>query len=184
VAIIFELWAECADRRACEMFASHFHGLVFDLQTGTRIQWQAAVEELPPDVVGVCAWAPELSRSHVRSVEDALEATEAGLRLYKHLTTAPPFRFARIDWEARNIPVRDLKDFVESLDTTERRLGIECVLDDELYEALGAPKFCYPFREGYRWTRYRGEIYRPLYSNDQPTLNELCRRLFPEYFGG
>ncbi len=60
------------------------------------------------------------------------------------------------------------------------RLQIQCVIDQALYEQLGRPAFCYPFRDGYWWTRYRGEEYHPLYSNDQPQLNELCRAIFPE----
>jgi hypothetical protein len=53
-----------------------------------------------------------------------------------------------------------------------------------LHERLGSPLFCYPFRPGYGWTRYSGETYRPLYSNDEEGLNERCRSLFPEYFKG
>lgn len=176
VAIIFELWAECGDRMACEAFARHCDGLRFDLLTGKRIEWKATVE-VSFQTVGVRAWAPELSRSGVRTITDALEATESGLRMYQHLKTAPPFRFARIDWEAANIPVCDLKDFIDN-----HRLCVECVMDDGLYDELGAPNGCYPFREAYRWTQYRGESYRPLYSNDQPALNDLCRKIFPEYF--
>lgn len=76
----------------------------------------------------------------------------------------------------------ELNDYVAPLLPGECRLEIECVLDDALYRQLGSRMWCFPFREGYWWNRYQGEKYVPLYSNDQGSLNELCRFLFPEYF--
>lgn len=182
MAYFFELWAECDGRHACEALVQHFNGLTFDLHTGKRIHCQASLVGATPDAQGVSVWAPELSRFGVRSVADALETTEAGLRLYKHLTIAPPFRFARVAWEPGNIPSCDLLDYLKPFFQTKRFLSLECVMDEPLYRDLGSPSFCYPFRPGYWWTRYRGEEYRPLYACDQDELNGLCRQLFPEYF--
>src|SRR5262249_53535816 len=136
----------------------------------------------PPDQPGISVWSRDLSNTGVHSVESALETTEAGLRLYQRLKTAPPFRFARAAWEAGNVPARDLPDYMTTYGEGKRRLDVDCVLDEALYRSLGSPEFCYPFRDGYWWTRYRGETYRPLYSSDQGPLNGLCRELFPEYF--
>jgi hypothetical protein len=76
----------------------------------------------------------------------------------------------------------ELGDYTTTLGTGRFRLNLDCVLDDELFEHLGSPQFAHRFREGYWWTRYSGEEYRPLYAADQDALNGLCRRLFPEYF--
>jgi hypothetical protein len=61
------------------------------------------------------------------------------------------------------------------------RLTIECAMRADIFEKLGQPAFCYPFREGYMWTRYRGESYSPLGSMDQPELDGLRKALFPEH---
>lgn len=111
-----------------------------------------------------------------------LETTEAGLRLYAHLKTGPPFTFARVAWEAANVPASDLGEYLIRLPNGACRLDLECVLSDDLYIKLGSPEACHPFRPEYWWTRYTGERYQPLYSNDQVALNALCRQLFPEYF--
>jgi hypothetical protein len=117
----------------------------------------------------------ELSRSGVRELQDAVEATESGLRLYHHLQHGPPFRFARVAWEAENVPMAELRDYTEDCMPGEKLLRIECAMDDALYRDIGSPSNCYPFRDGYRWTRYSGETYKPLYSSDAASLNDCCR---------
>jgi hypothetical protein len=182
MAINFGLWAECKDEASTQLLARHFTGLERTLLNGRAIG--CGVELLRPpvaslglDVVlgGVSCWG-------VRTVQDVLEATEAGLHLYKHLKDAPAFRFARVGWQPASLTMDDLPDYVEESANGERRLLVECVIDEELYRRLRSPIFCYPFRDGYWWTLYRGESYRPLSSNDQGELNDLCRKLFPEYF--
>jgi hypothetical protein len=61
----------------------------------------------------------------------------------------------------------------------EHILSLACVLAEEVYRGLGSPILFHPFRDGYCWNRNRGESYWPLYSSDQPKLNDLCRDLFP-----
>ena len=78
------------------------------------------------------------------------------------------------------VPMADLRHYLAPMLPGECRLEIECVVDDALYRQLGSPKFCVPFRQGYWWTRYQGERYLPLGSNDQPALNELRLSLFPD----
>lgn len=179
MAIIFEMWAECGGEEECQALAAHFDGLRHTLLTGREVRWEASVERSP---LGVLVSSRDLSSFGVRSVADAVETTEAGLRLYAHLRSAPPFRFARVAWEAWNVQMAELGDYVSRYGDGECRIEVECVMDDALHRALGSPKLCHEFRPGYRWTRYRGESYRPLYANDQPALNGLCRELHPEYF--
>jgi hypothetical protein len=182
MAIIFELWAECLDQPTAQAFVQHFSHLHFTLLTGRVIQWQTSLEQHSTAGTSISGSSADLSSYGVRSLQDALEATEVGLRLYHHLKSAPAFRFARIDWEAGNIPLRDLPEFVETWASGERQLSLECVVDDELYQDLGAPQHFVPFRPGYWWRTYSGEIYRPLHSNEQKVLNQLCLQLFPDYF--
>jgi hypothetical protein len=178
--VTFEMWTECSTEAACAALMKHFSGLEMALLTGRTVSWNPALE--PGQVVATTVWSPELSRHGVRTVEDALETTECGIRLYHHLKTGPQFRFARVAWEAGNIPAAELGEYVTRQPDGRSSFDLQCVLDDELYRQLGSPVGYVPFRDGYWWKRYMGERYLPLYSNDQQRLNDLCRTLFPEYF--
>ena len=178
--VIFEMWAECSTRAHCAALMKHFSGLEMGLLTGRTVCWNAAPE--PGQVVAMTVSSHELSRRGVRTVEDALEATECGIRLYHHLKAGPQFRFARVAWEAGNIPAAELGEYVTRQPDGRSSLDLQSVLDDELYRQLGCPVGYRSFRDGYWWKRYMGERYLPLYSNDQQRLNDLCLTLFPEYF--
>jgi hypothetical protein len=179
VPIVFEMWAECAGEDECRALAEHFDGLRHTLLTGREVRWEASAE-LPELAVSVLS--ADLSSSGVRTLTDALETSEAGLRLYAHLRSAPPFRFARVAFEAGITPMKRLGGHVIPLRTKGSRLDVECVMDDALYRQLGSPNFCAEFRPGYWWTYYRGESYRPLLADDQPALKEIRRGLFPEFY--
>jgi len=179
VAIIFQMWAECSTEAECAALTEHFDGLHMELLNGRTISWKADQAHLPTAMV---ASSRELSDRGVRTLEDALEATESGIRLYHHLKSGPSFRFARVAWDAENIPLAELSEYVEPCMPGECLLEIQCALDESLYRQLGSPQSCFPFRPGYWWTRYFGERYLPLYGADQTHLNDLCRSLFPEYF--
>ena len=179
MAIIFQMWAECSTEADCTALVKHFNGFHTTLLGGRTISWKAHPAYRSTDMV---VYSSDLSNSGVRTLQDAMEATESGIRLYRHLKDGPAFRFARVAWEAENIPLAELGDYIEPLMPGQCRIAVECAMDESLYRQLGSPQFCFPFRVGYWWTRYRGESYMPLYSNDQAGLNELCRSLFPEYF--
>jgi hypothetical protein len=179
VAIIFEMWAECSSDADCAALIQHFDGFQMALLNGRTISWKA---NRASGSKGMVVYSPDLSGSGIRTLQDALESTESGTWLYHHLKNGPAFRFARVAWEAELIPLEELSDYVVRATPKECRITIDCALDDSLYKQLGSPQFCFPFREGYWWTRYSGEKYVPLYSGDQNGLNELCRSLFPEYF--
>jgi hypothetical protein len=182
MAIIFELWAECKDKEGVQLLADHFTGLKHTLLNGHTIEWIVNLEGVQSGTHGLTVWSRDLSSYGVRTIQDVLETTEAGLHLYKHLKSAPEFRFARVAWDAENIPMIELPEYVDTGTNGSRYLGLACVLDEHLYRQLGSPVSFNKFREGYWWKRYRGESYQPLYSNDQSELNRLCRELFPEYF--
>ena len=180
MAIVFELWAECATDAECEDLLKHFDGFTADLVTGRSVSFRAGHAYSLGTAMSV--WSPDLEEgAKGGGLKNVLETTEAGLRLYHHLKMGPPFRFARAGGEAGLVPMTDLSHYLAPMLPGECRLEIECVLDDALYRQLGSPKFCYPFRDGYWWTRYSGERYLPLHSKDQPALNELCLWLFPRW---
>ena len=180
MAIIFQLYAECNTDGACAELVKHFHGLQSTLLSGKAVSWSATVEHGFLNRMSVSS--DELSRAGVRTLQDSLETTEAGILLYNHLKNGPDFHYARVAWEAQSITAEELGDYRIPMMPGESRLDIECAFDETLYRQLGSPQFCYPFRRGYWWTRYRGESYQPLYSNDQKLLNDRVRTLFPEYF--
>jgi len=177
MAIVFEMWAECATAEDCRVLVGHFDGLRMTLLTGRTVTWKSEV--VPSSAAAMRGWSPDLTSGGLNGV---LERTESGLRLYHHLKEGPAFRFARVAWEAGCVPMADLPHYVDaSYKPGKCRLEVECVVDEALYRQLGSPEFCFPFREGYWWTRYGGESYAPLNSPDQSALNELLRSLFPEY---
>jgi len=179
MAIVFELWAECSTEVERGTLVDHFDGFQCTLLSGRTISWRAFPTPGLPTALTV--HSDGLSNSGIKNLQHVLETTESGLRLYHHLKIGPAFRFARIALEAGCVPLMDLKDYVAPIAPGEYRFEVECVVDDALYKELGSPQFCFPFRPGYWWTRYSGERYSPLHSNDQPGLNELCRSLFAEY---
>lgn len=180
MAIIFDLHIECTTPEELAEIKSHFEGLTLELQTGKVTHWDFS----PGVTAGVhsCSYSSrQLSNCAVRTVTDAIECSEAGIRLYQHLQQGPDFQFARVAWEATLIEASYLEDFMEwDENSGDCWLTIQCVLTEALYEQLGKPKFCEVFRPGYVWTGYHGEEYRPLWSNDQKPLNDLYRGFFPQ----
>jgi len=180
---IFGLWAEHSNIEDTRRFAEHFQGLTYTLLSGHIIHWETQVFQPPVDSLGVLVSSNDLSRRGVRTLQDAIESTEAGLRLYHELKTAPAFRFARVAWDPESPGIDDLPEYVQLQPNDERILGLICVMDDDLYRKLGSPIFCEQVTKGYWWRLfYTGEIYKPLHSADQPELNQIVRQLFPERF--
>lgn len=141
MAIIFELWGECAEIAEREQLGAYFHGREYRLTTGKVVHLRA--DQPTENEKAVSVWSPELSRTGVRSVTDALEMTETGLRLYHSLREAPAFMFARVALEAGCIPAAELADWLTD-HGSDRRLTVECVVHESIFEALGRPAFCDP----------------------------------------
>jgi hypothetical protein len=180
VAIVFEMWAECATEDDCAALVAHFNGMRMTFLSGRSAAWEA--HRSPEIPTGMVVWSRDLSRWGPRSLSDVLESTEAGIRLYHHLKSAPPFRFARVAWEAELIPLADVHESVTPLPDGTCSLNLISVLEESCYRQLGSPNGWSPFRAGYFWNRYGGEQYRPLFSSDQNALGDLCLSLFPDYF--
>ena len=183
MAIIFELSALCHSAAERDAFATHIDGFAHELRTtGKTIRWQAR-SDTTYSPFAVTGYAPSLSNRGVRTVVDALEVTEAGLRFYDRLRTAPRFRCAIVGWDSGNIPPDEIVEWLTDDDGSEGWcLGPPYVIDAALYGEIGRPQRYRPFCDGYWWEPYRGEQYRPLGSNDHPELMSLKRALFPELF--
>jgi hypothetical protein len=184
MAIIFELSALCHGATEREAFVRHVDGFEHELTTtGRTIRWNSQPDTMYSPFA-VTGHAAGLSNRGVRTVVDALEATEAGLRLYDRLRSAPRFRYAIVGWDSGNIPPDELVEWLTDDDGSDGWLlnGPPYVVDAELYAEIGKPQPYKPFHDGYWWVPYRGEQYRPLGSNDHPELMTLQQRLFPELF--
>jgi hypothetical protein len=178
MAIVFMLWAECRSADTIRNLSSHFGGLKYAQLDGREITWRVDVPTRSDGRHSMAVWSEGLSARGVRTVQDAVESSEAGLRLYHHLVAAPPFSYARVGWDADTIEMADLSEYLEAQDG-RKYLPLQCVLEETLFNELGRPDGCSLFRPGYRWRPYRGEEYQPLGSNDFPELLRLQQRLFP-----
>src|SRR5262245_25095793 len=137
MAIVFGLWIECGEERDRHQVARHFDGFTHPVLTGRTLEWRARVVGPPSYPKGVAVGSGSLSNSSVRTLQDALEATESGLRLYAHLKQGPAFRFARVGWDPETVEMAELRDFVTRSASGESALSVECVMHDSLYRALG-----------------------------------------------
>lgn len=180
MAIIFEFCIECEDDSKSQDMVRHFAGLKHKLLTGRTISWDVGLEKPFGTYSVVIASSRDLSRYGVRTVQDAVETTEAGLRLYHHLLSAPAFRYAHSGWDGANIPMNELAEYVDVHATGQRYLSVDCVIDEALWEELGKPSGISIFKPGYRWHPYGGETYRPLGSGGQPELWSLRKELLPD----
>ena len=174
--IEFGLWAECSDLSAKDAFAQHFRGLTHTLLNGRSIAWTVE-DQGKPATLGVEVWCADISRSGIRTVADAIEVSEAGLRLIHHLLSAPGFLFARLDWQAPSIQLAEIGEHVCTYPDGSRGMYETCVMHDSVYDRLGAITGFQSFRPGYVWRPYLGERYEPVGSNDHPELFELMREL-------
>lgn len=176
MAIIFELWVECETKEQTEAVAQHFEGLSFTLLSGLEVTWQIVVEEIVSGTSGVSLWSQQLSPYGVRTVQDAVDMSECGIRLCHHLLSAPEFLFARVAVES-NLSAQQLTDYFTPQPDGFRTTRLDCILHDKLAQELGPLRWFRQFRPGYVWNGYAGEDYRPLDSNDNEQLWQLKKEL-------
>ncbi len=185
MSIVFELYIECFNKVDAEKMASYFSNVTFKLLSGVTASTTVTEQPSESGAFGVVVFPNVGGLRGIRTLQDALDCTEAGLRLYKYLQGGPDFDFAHVGLEAENISMAGLQDYLHPLVIAEGEIvwmDFQCVVNDRLYEKLGRPKYFHQFRPGYMWNRYYGEKYSPLFSNDQGDLNSLCQQLLPEFF--
>ena len=177
MAVLYELWVETSSSPTA--LARYVSAQRFTLVSGRTIAWQASVGGYSKE--GVSATSVELPQGGGSTVQEVVDLTEAGLRLLHSLKAAPAFTFARVGWEAGLVTTAELSEYIVR-ETRGVALTLDCVLSDELFEALGMPLRFEVFSPGYRWSPYLGEEYRPIYASDRPELSALCRELFPSAY--
>ena len=157
MALIFGLWAECRDdTESCEAFAAHFAGLEFQVCGGVTIRWQASTDRTPY----VHVWSHDLGTTGPESLQHAARVTDAGIRLYVHLSNAPDFHFALFGLEVDRYDHADVLDEMcgDGMHSPE---GL--VISNQMWLEAAKPKHLLKFRDGYFWRPYRGESVSPLY---------------------
>ena len=180
--IDFELWVECSTSEEAKSQAQYFEGLHFTLLCGLKVTWTLDVNPKHLDYAkafGVTIRSPQLSRYGIRTVQDAVDMSECGIRLYHHLLTAPEFLFARVALEPTLLPSAEISDYFEQQSNGFRTCGLSCVLNHKLAQQFEPLQFFREFRCGYLWNGYYGEEYRPLGSNDNKQLWPMRTELLP-----
>ena len=183
MAVIFQLWAECKDEESLDKLKVHFDGLEYTLLNGRTLRFSTSITEIPTNGLIVESFQIGKGRG-IENLNDALEATEVGMFFYSCLRTAPDFRFTSVGWDVENsYTSNELSECVRNLEDGRRIWnGFECVINDELYKELGSPIQLWRFADKYWWSKFSGESYMPLFSDDQNELLELCEKLLPNNF--
>jgi len=177
--IDFCLWAECETEENLQALKNHFDGLEHTLLTGRRIHFSAGIDN--EEVRGLVVNAREICEHGcgISTLQETLDATETGIFLYHKLLDAPDFRFAHVGFDAYKTTSEYLFESVFTYADGNRWIEFECVVNEHFYNQLGCPASMEDFRKGYKWRRYQGETYSPLWSSDQKALKNLNERMLP-----
>lgn len=169
MGVIFGLSVECgSDRKQAELFAAHFQSLSFELITGKISTFSTEIYQDDEANWWVDSWPSNISVSGLcNSVEDAIDFSEAGFRMYAHLLLAPPFRFALVGVEVfQFITYSELINVLEINHQNNKEnpfpLWEGFVIHETILEKFGHPRSFLPFGNSYQWMQYNGERYSPL----------------------
>jgi hypothetical protein len=168
---MFSLSAECgAEQTIAEQFAHHFGNVSWMLSNGNQIQCHAEIfQDIEED--WWCRVSPTgISEVGIDVPETAYLMTELGILFYQRLRTAPTFRYALV-----GVEVDEFRTYRELLEESPAPTFPGLVLAEAVWQAMGASPAFRPFRSGYVWKPYEGEVYKPLLvsSDLKDKLNEL-----------
>jgi hypothetical protein len=170
MAWIFSLSAECgSDESEANLFTQHFNDITWMLSNGRQCQCQA---EIFQDIEENwwCRVSPiNISEIGIESSESAYLMTELGILFYQHLQSAPAFRYALV-----GVEVDEFRTYSELLEFPDLSIpGL--VLALEIGQEIGLSPAFRPFKPGYVWQPYQGEIYNPLMVSPdlKSKLNEI-----------
>ncbi len=154
MAWIFALWAQCGRPDEASAFQSHFAHRHWALRDGSTTVCSAST------VAETCCWVrpSNVSTWGVGNDADAARLTEVGGHLYEHLRSAPTFAFALVGVEVDDVRTDD--DVEEMIRCSHEIPYNGLVVTDALWRSAGAPASFAPFRPGYRWRPYSGEVAR------------------------
>ncbi|MGG6264741.1 hypothetical protein ACQ4M3_31660 [Leptolyngbya sp. AN03gr2] len=171
--MVFSLSIECgSEQTRADVCAQHFDE--FSLQRSNHEIYPCSVtlfQDLEEN--WWCRVCPEgLSQVGIDEPQMAYVMTELGILLYRHLQSAPPFRYA-----LAGVEVDEFRTYSE-LQEDASVLGVlfpGLVLSEEVWRSFSCPSAFRPFRPGYVWKRYEGEVYKPLIASPDLTnkLNDL-----------
>jgi hypothetical protein len=171
MAWIFSLSAECgSNKHQAELFAKHFDGLSFGLITGKSSTCHSNVQKGHEGNWWAVVCPDNISRSGNSTLDDAIDFSELGFRLYKRLMSAPSFRFALVGCEVDEFrSYSELLDDVGTYSDGHRELTYfdGLVLREDVWKELGMPLGFLPFSEEHRWKPYWGTSYSPLGDNKE-----------------
>jgi hypothetical protein len=173
MAWIFSLSAECGSNQDdAERFAKHFYEVSWQLSSGIESKCSAETFEDSEDNWWARVCPSGISQVGIQTPEDAYQMTEIGISLYKHLQSAPHFRYALV-----GVEVDEFRTYSELI-TPAHELDVDfpgLVLAETLWQFIGSPTSFRFFASGYVWKPYEGEVYKPLIasSNLKDKLNEL-----------
>lgn len=154
----FSLSAECgSDRTATEQFAQHFDALSCVLANGQQSQCHTAIFQDIEDNWWCRVCPSDISNIGIDRSEIAYQMTELGLLLYQRLQSAPPFRYALV-----GVEVDEFRTYHELISEVNLPSFPGLVLAETVWRSLGASTLFRPFRTGYVWQPYEGEVYKPL----------------------
>ncbi|MBO3457789.1 hypothetical protein G7B40_021725 [Aetokthonos hydrillicola Thurmond2011] len=173
MAWVFSLSAECGqDQDAAERFSNHFKSISWVLSNGFQSQCFTTIFQ-DIDSNWWCRVCPNgISELGIESPDSAYLMTELGILLYQHLhlPSAPSFRYALV-----GVEVDEFRTYSELLNESPDLRFPGLVLSDRIWQAIASPSRFRPFRAGYVWQPYEGEVYKPLMVS--PTLKEQMNRL-------
>lgn len=173
MAWIFSLSAECgSNQNDAECFAERFQEVSWQLSSGIESKCSTEIFEDSEDNWWTRVSPSSISQVGITTPEDAYQMTEIGILLYKHLQSAPRFRYALV-----GVEVDEFRTYSE-LVTPPHVLDVYppgLVLAESLWQLIGCPMSFRFFASGYVWKPYEGEVYKPLMvsSNLRDKLNEL-----------
>jgi hypothetical protein len=158
MAWIFSLSAECGQEKiAAERFSEHFDKITLFLTDDQQSQCHTNVFQDMEENWWCRVCPNNISEVGIDTPESAYRMTEVGILLYKHLKSAPSFRYALVGVEVDEF--RTYTELLEESSTLEFPglvLAKNLEIDDRLL--LGFR----PFESGYIWKPYEGEVYKPL----------------------
>ncbi|PAX53251.1 hypothetical protein [Brunnivagina elsteri] len=171
MAWIFSLSAECGSKQEdAEKFAQYFDNILLTLSNGTQSQCQVNVFQDIEENWWCRVYPNNISEVGVDTAESAYLMTEIGILLYKYLRESPSFRYALV-----GIEVDEFRTYNELREELPNLSFPGLVIAESVWNHTFSSEYFRPFRLGYLWKPYEGEVYKPLIASSdlKNKLNEL-----------
>jgi hypothetical protein len=171
MAWVFSLSAECGPKQdAAELFAKHFEDMLWVLSNGLQSRCHTTIFQDIDDQWWCRACPSEVSQTGIESPDSAYVMTELGILLYQRLRSAPAFHYGLV-----GVEVDEFRTHRELIAESGELNFPGLVLSNEVWQEFVSTSGVTPFREGYVWYPYEGEVYKPLMTSSvlKEKLNSL-----------